>query len=236
MSSLRDIHLALRLERAVNALCPYVARRHERRTSTPRSEAAMRRELVGCILGSQVRNEMAIRFTRRLVGAGLLQTKWWSRQKSPSFERRLVAELGNSGNTSNCSKYRFPRSRSRQLAVIRDTLAQRSLQSRVDAHSDPRELRRRLVCLFPGVGPKQASMFLRNVGATLELAVLDVHVLRFLAIQGLLPDRTTFCATLRSYERVESIFADYSRQLGFQPGLVDVAVWATMKAAERVIQ
>lgn len=97
-------------------------------------------------------------------------------------------------------------------------------------HTDARDLRRELTRLRCGVGPKQASLFLRNVGTSNDLAVLDTHSLRFMRIVGLAPSATP-PRDLRDYERREERLRAYA--LGFaQPmGLFDAALWIVMRAA-----
>lgn len=89
----------------------------------------------------------------------------------------------------------------------------------------------RLMALVTGLGPKQASMFLRNTGHTLELAVLDRHVLVFMDLLGLAP--LPKALTLAEYLRREAVFAGFADRLGHSVGHVDWAVWFVMRAARQ---
>ena len=84
-----------------------------------------------------------------------------------------------------------------------------------------------------GAGPKQASLFLRNIGCGDDLAILDMHVLRYMTWSRL----ATKCAnkevhTLPGYVRTEKIFQDHAKQIGVSVANLDLAVWVVV----RVIQ
>jgi N-glycosylase/DNA lyase len=77
-------------------------------------------------------------------------------------------------------------------------------------------------------------MFLRNIGRSYDLAILDTHVLRFMDMQELLPIDQAHIGTVTGYERVEGIAIDYADSLGYPAGYLDWAIWATMKAAREI--
>jgi N-glycosylase/DNA lyase len=85
-----------------------------------------------------------------------------------------------------------------------------------------------------GIGPKQASLFLRNTGFGGELAVLDVHVLRFMEYMGLCPKVPKTVSTLREYEALEQILLGYARGLGWGLQVLDQAIWISMRVAKKV--
>ena len=85
-----------------------------------------------------------------------------------------------------------------------------------------------MVC---GFGPKQASMFLRNIGCTYDLAILDRHVLRYMVMQGLISPLRTDSISLTQYESIEFAMENYAILLGYSIGYVDLAIWIAMRAA-----
>ncbi len=225
------------IDRAVRVLCPLIEDRLKGQLGRDWQEADLRRELVGCILGSQVRHEMAVTATENLESAGLMADRWWCCRNIEGFGSRVFDVLSGSGNTAKPSgRYRFPSSRARQLASARDAIAQLPLRDRVLGIADPFEMRRRLITDIPGLGPKQASMFLRNIGRSYDLAIIDVHVLRFLRVQDILLNEKTAIGSLRSYELIERKIVEYADSLGFPAGYLDWAIWATMKAAQELWQ
>jgi N-glycosylase/DNA lyase len=224
-----------RLDRVIRVLCTLIENRIKSQAVCPWSEADLRKELVGCILSSQVRNETAIASTENLDRAGLLEDAWWSESQVDNFASRVFEVLsGKREDLPYQVCHRFFRSRSRQLSQARDALAEFPLRGRLATVDSPRELRRCLVSDIPGVGPKQASMFLRNISASYDLAILDMHVLRFMEIQDLLTISQVRISTVSGYEKTERVVVEYADSLGYPVGYLDWAIWATMKAAREL--
>lgn len=223
-----------RLERTVRRLCPLIEQQINAKSSSPLTEYDLRRELVACILGSQVRHEMATTALERLEQAQLLHDACWSGSRD-TFESQVFDVL--SGRTLHFQGkwcYRFPKARSQQLAKARDAIAERSLLERLSKFSDPKRVRKQLVKDISGLGPKQASMFLRNIGRCYDLAILDTHVLRFMDVKNLLFLKKTKINTVKAYERTERIVVNYANELGYPAGYMDWAIWVTMRAAREL--
>jgi N-glycosylase/DNA lyase len=86
---------------------------------------------------------------------------------------------------------------------------------------------------FKGLGQKEASHFLRNVGYGSRLAILDVHVLTLMRELSLLPQR--FIATdlavkrpgnLEQYRELERLLEDWSSRIGIPMDALDLALWS----------
>ncbi len=224
-----------RLDCTIRALCPLIENRVRAQTTYHWCEYDLRKELVGCILGSQVRHEMAIASTENLEQAGLLDDVWWSSRRDDGFGPIVFDVLsGQRHDLRHRGRYRFPRARTTQLTQARDAIAQVPLAARLANNEPPRCLRQTLVGDIPGLGPKQASMFLRNIGRSYDLAILDTHVLRFMDMQALLPMDQAHTGTLAGYERVERVVVNYAATLRCPVGYLDWAIWATMKAAREL--
>ncbi len=234
MSSSLSGVISHRLENAVRVLCPLI--QQEIRAQAPRHwrEYDLRRELVGCILGSQVRFELAVSSTEGLESAGLLNDDYWSGSQKKDFSRRVFEVLSGQNQGTRGACHRFPRSRAIQLAQTRDALARIPLLLRLAETDSSRSIRQRLVEDLPGIGPKQASMFLRNIGKSYDLAILDTHVLRFLESQDLLGPGRLSIGTMVGYERVELILINYALVLGYPAGCIDWAIWVTMRAVREL--
>jgi len=221
MTSTKD-----RYANAVKLLCPEIDKRVKQIKVQDWSEYELRKELTGCILGSQVRFEMAQAAVDRLDEAGLFDDRVWNSNRN--FENDFFDVLSVS--------YRFSKSRARQLNQAKMQLlnSKFSLREIVFDPGDEKNLRRGLVCMLPGLGPKQASMFMRNVSRTYDLAILDSHVARYMQIQNLFPESKYIAGGITAYERKETIVKDYANTLGYPVGYVDVAIWATMRAAKEL--
>lgn len=212
-----------RFDSAIAAVIPSVKRALLGNSPANLTEADLRRELVACVLGSQVRLEAAVSALNKLKTTGLLKCSRWRKIKDEGFERDVYDCLSRG--------YRFPRVRAKQLAGARDALAKKSLTIRLSEGISPRSMRAYLIDAIPGLGPKQASMFLRNIGWSVELAILDTHVLRFMELKQLLPAAPNSIGSIAGYERAEHIAIKYADSYGEPVGYVDVAIWATMRAA-----
>lgn len=235
MTSITSSYTRSRLDGTIRVLCPLIGKEISDRSTQSLSEYDLRRELIGCILGSQVRYEMAVAATENLEYAGLLGDECWLDCKDDGFEYRVYEVLGGRGDdTLHRGSYRFPKVRAKQLAQTRSVLAKAPLASRLAYSEAPKRLRRNLIAEIPGLGPKQASMFLRNIGKSYDLAILDSHVLRFLDMQGFLPTEKARINTVRNYEDTEQVVIDYAFSIGSPVGYLDLAIWATMKAAREL--
>lgn len=235
MTSLSSSYTRCRLDGTIRVLCPLIEKEIRDRSTRCLSEYELRRELISCILGSQVRYEMAVAATENLECAGLFSDVYWCRRRADGFEGNVYEVLvGRSSAPRHLGSYRFPKVRAKQLARVRDVLARIPLATWLGNSSAPTALRKGLIEEIPGLGPKQASMFIRNIGKSYDLAILDTHVLRFMDMQGLLPLAEARINTVKGYEAAERIVLDYAGTLGYPVGYLDWAIWATMKAAREL--
>ncbi len=237
MSVMSVSHQRNSIDLAIKALCPIIQERVNRNPPLTWTEFDLRKELVGCVLGSQVRHEMAAVATANLEKAGLLKDQWWVPERMDDFGPMAFEVLsGRLPGLTLKGRYRFPKIRAQQLTEVRNILSITPLMQRLKNSNNPFDIRRTLISEIPGLGPKQASMFLRNIGLTYDMAILDVHVLRFLKLQELLASEKTNIGTLKTYERVERKIMIYATAMGYPAGYLDWAIWATMKAAQEVWQ
>jgi len=120
-------------------------------------------ELCFCILTANSTAESGLRAQSQIGLNGFLNLS----------EEELARELKRAG-------YRFPNTRSRFITGARKHLRIKDILGRF---KDSTEIREWLVKNVKGIGWKEASHFLRNVGY-LDLAILDRHVLRVLPAAG----------------------------------------------------
>lgn len=221
-------------DRTIRVLCPIIEDQITANARSHCNEYTLRRELVSCILGSQVTHKMATAALDGIEQAGLLDDCWWE-TKENMFESQVFDVLSGRTFQRNINvRYRFPKARANQISRARNSLAERSLSERLFKSFDAKKMRQSLVTEISGVGPKQASMFLRNTGKSYDLAILDTHVLRFMDMQNLLSINQRNISTVTAYERTERIFVDYADRLGYPVGYLDWAIWATMRAAKEL--
>jgi N-glycosylase/DNA lyase len=87
------------------------------------------------------------------------------------------------------------------------------------------ELREWLVENVNGLGYKEASHFLRNVGLGEEFAILDRHILRNLKDFGVLPE-IPVSLTKKRYLEIEEKVRRFSREIGIPMGELDLLLWS----------
>ena len=75
-----------------------------------------------------------------------------------------------------------------------------------------------------GLGFKEASHFLRNIGLGTGLAILDRHILRTMKGHGVIrkiPD----AISPKSYLRLEKAFLRWAAKLDIPPAHLDLLIW-----------
>jgi N-glycosylase/DNA lyase len=128
--------------------------------------------------------------------------------------------------------YRFPKVRARQISLCWFLFAQIKDEYHEYVHSFKSEERARsaIAQAFPGIGLKQASMFLRNIGVSKNLSVIDAHILFYLRIchnwtKSLTPNR---------YLEAEDIFRADASRYDLELNVFDTIVWSAAKALKKV--
>jgi len=229
--------LALVLDSAVRRLCPEVASRAEAKQPKRLSEAGLWRELACCVLSSQVKYETALAAAEALVAANVF-ADFLSARSDSYVKHRALKVLSSPLKVQNrCMFFRFPFSKAHQLIQTRRMLLRAgvSLRDLVYQDSGERTKRRHLIALVSGFGPKQASMFLRAAGVSFDLAILDTHVLKFMALLGLAQhSELKPYLSLHRYEALEQQFERYANEVGYHLGYVDWAVWIVMRALKQL--
>lgn len=221
-----------RLLNAVAAICPDIERQMLR-ASTPLDERHLWFELSSCILSSQVPYALAVAAADAIDTRGLLLNDNFGVE---SLTQRLTEILSTPLIVEGRPRmYRFPVARARQLAATRTVITEEncSLRDLVDSFQDATEARAWFVKHVPGVGPKQASMFLRNVGVSYDLAILDRHVLNYMSKLGIYSGTNFFISGLTQYLRHESVLREHAHAMDCPVGILDWAIWIVMRVANR---
>jgi N-glycosylase/DNA lyase len=149
--------------------------------------------------------------------------------------RPLLAAGGHEELASALSGvHRYPRARAGYVVHTRDFLTRdcgMRLRERLESFGDPLELRDWLARErgVKGLGYKEASHFLRNVGRR-GYAILDKHILRSLAELGVIssPDPP---ATRARYLDTEQRLRRFARDLRIDFDELDLVLWS-MKTGE----
>jgi len=133
------------------------------------SASAVFRELCFCILTANFNAERAIKIQSAL-GNGLLTLL-------PAQLARRLKALG----------HRYPNSRANYICKAR--LRRKEISATLRSMADQQHLRDWVAKEIVGLGYKEASHFLRNVGFD-DLAIVDFHILDLLARNGLFMEKS----------------------------------------------
>ncbi|HKZ45520.1 MAG TPA: N-glycosylase/DNA lyase [archaeon] len=99
------------------------------------------------------------------------------------------------------------------------------IKDRIQSIKDAFELREWLVENVKGLGFKEASHFLRNIGLGGDLAILDVHILKNLKEYGVIKDMPK-CLTKKAYLKTESAMKEFSQSVRIPIENLDLLLWS----------
>ena len=139
-------------------------------------------------------------------------------------EKDLLAG-GSQGEIAQCLKdsgYRFPNKRAEYIFEARRLAP--SLKEKVVAAGDSKEARAWLVENVRGLGWKEASHFLRNVGF-FDVAIVDRHIMGVLRDYGLVDLDPERGVSKKRYLQVEGVLEGLAMELGMSLGELDLYLW-----------
>ena len=223
------------LTRAIAAICPDI-RSYTTNELQP-DEQILWWELSSCILSSQVSYPIATAYADAIERNQILFC--YGQFGREILTQQLLRVLSTSIDVDGrYYRYRFPNSRACQLAdayhVI--TSGKCSLQELVGRFHDAVEARAWFVKHIPGFGPKQASMFLRNIGVSYDLAILDRHVLNYMTKLGIYSDTKLSISNLSHYRNYEAVLRKHAEELRCPVGILDWAIWIVMRVANQSME
>lgn len=201
------------------------------------NESDLNYHAIVCVFGSQLVYEMAIAAAERIKSAGLLTIP--EMESRESYRSMLLDALsppmhykyqGHDRISGMRFKNRFTTFVSETLYMLRQNNT--SIKALLSHTDSPKSARRTLVNNVKGFGPKQASLFLRRIGYSLELAVLDTHIIDYLGLKYGTDISRREIGKVAGYERMESKFQQIAEGFGFSVGQVDLAMWITMRVAK----
>ena len=102
------------------------------------------------------------------------------------------------------------------------------IKERLKRFKDTKTAREWLVKNIKGVGLKEASHFLRNVGFGGDIAILDRHILRNLVKYGVI-DVIPNSLTRRNYYDIENKFSQFAENTGIPLEHMDLLFWYNAK-------
>lgn len=159
-------------------------------------------ELCFCILAANYTSEGSWRI-QNSIGTGFLTLS----------EKGLARKLKSLG-------YRFPNVRSKY--IVRARKLENETPAALGSGMGREDLREWFVRNVHGLGYKEASHFLRNVGRS-DYAIVDFHILDILSRHGLFEKPKTL--TPKRYLQAERILQDICDAAGMTQGELDLYLW-----------
>lgn len=119
-------------------------------------------------------------------------------------------------------RHRFPNKRAEFILEARRHRG--DLKKTITSQPSSRAAREWLVENIKGLGMKEASHFLRNVGY-LDLAIVDKHILSHMVEQSIIAERPE-TVTRKKYLEYEVILTRVAARLDMPLGMMDLYLWA----------
>jgi len=166
-------------------------------------------ELVFCILTPQANGKLCWSAVENMIRKGVL------------FEGeriQIVKEL---------SSARFIHKKSAYIVEAREKFfldSKVSLKSIISQIGDGYKAREWLVQNIKGIGYKEASHFLRNIGFEQNLAILDRHIIKNLQLVGIIKEITGSLSKGRYFD-IEKRMMEFSKAVQIPMNYLDLVMW-----------
>ncbi len=178
------------------------ARTAQFREMAKKSSSELFKEMCFCILCANFTAERSMKI-QNTVGDGFLNLP----------EEKLAQKLKALG-------HRFPNTRAKYIVEARKY--KESLKAEIASYNDGQELRNWLFAEVKGLGPKEASHFLRNIGYT-DFAIVDFHIVDVLVRYGLIQKPKT--VTKRRYLEIEETLRHVAEKANLNMAELDLYLW-----------
>ena len=185
-----------------------------------------------CVLSANTLYETATSANKCLDERGLLEEL---RLRPDRHTARLVYQilasplflpLRGDGTLRKC---RFPKPKSQQLLAAAETLYGQEglggIRTILNSAASEHVIREALRSTIPGIGIKEASHFLRNIGFAKALAIIDVHVKRFICATLGIGEHSLKVTSTRDYLVLEELIQTIAELNDLELPIFDLAVW-----------
>jgi len=171
---------------------------------------ALFEELSFCLFTPQSKARFCDLAVRELLKSGLL---------FKGDEKQIAAVLSK--------RTRFHNNKARYVLAARERFSPDGFAplARLTFHGSEKEAREKLVRDVLGLGMKEASHYLRNVGRGRTIAILDRHILRNLVSCGAIPSLPK-SLTRRKYLEIEGSMERFCKKSRVPLSHLDLVFWA----------
>lgn len=154
-----------------------------------------------------------------------LLTANFSAEKSLRIEKEIEEEFLTLSENELSEKlrklgHRYPKSRAKYIIEARKMIFQ--IEKLLHSSLNERILRDWLVKNIAGLGYKEASHFLRNMGF-MNLAIIDRHIISILSRYKIISKPRTL--TKSRYLKIEKILDEIARKTSLSLGVLDLYLW-----------
>lgn len=188
------------------------------------SDEDLFRELVFCLLTPQSRAKTCWAAVQRLVSKCMICNISSEGAKEAQKEGLRKEGLRKEDVQRELVGVRFSERKAEYICLARRMFSARSLRAILEGFSSPFTAREWLVQNVKGLGYKEASHFLRNIGLGEDLAILDRHILKNLKLLGVI-DEVPSSLSKRTYLEIEKKMTAFSKRVGIPMGNLDLLLW-----------
>ncbi len=171
-----------------------------------KDDEAVLEELVFCLLTPQSKARTCWAAVERMVEKNVLSGK-----NKAAIEKELRG-------------VRFHRNKARYIVEALGKFRETGIRKMVGEFKTAEEAREWVVKNVKGLGYKEASHFLRNIGFSDELAILDRHVLKNLKALGVI-EEVPKSLTRKKYLEIEGKMREFSEKAKIKMGHLDLVLW-----------
>ena len=141
-------------------------------------------------------------------------------------ENDLLLEGEEDTISDEIKRVRFRNNKAGYVVEARDRFIEndKSIKGKISEFDDQKEARKWIVDNVKGLGYKEASHFLRNIGKGENLAILDRHILRNLVSLEII-DEIPKTLTKKRYLDIEKKMEEFSDEIGIPLGHLDLVLW-----------
>lgn len=198
------------------------------------SETDVWNELCFCIFSANVNYDLAKSTLNHLIKNNFLDPLYLNSKHDSMIT--LKNELSKSiyfpkKKDGTLRKYRYPEKRAKQIVENAEFIYQKNngLKNMLSCFENPVKAREHLIQNIHGIGIKEASHFLRNIGYCDSLAIIDVHVLAFLTKLSLIQTNHHSTLTTKLYLHIEKILRNFAKFHNKILSILDIAIWHYMR-------
>ncbi|MFH0929316.1 MAG: DNA lyase [Candidatus Aenigmatarchaeota archaeon] len=120
---------------------------------------------------------------------------------------------------------RFPEVKAQRIVEARGKLP----ELKKNLSKEPQELREWLAKNIKGLGMKESTHFMRNIGFQ-GMAIIDVHIQNFLKKVGKINKNKSL--TKKRYLELEEVFLGLAKEAEISPEELDIAIWLYQSGEE----